>query len=178
MAPACYDDARPPTGVSLSLALPSLKLEYLLGRVAQLLQDSRQLSLVPGALFGSRDGLHQARRAADEDLGVFRLGLGQHRLQQLLGDEALAASPALGRVVEERRRRGTAADTCFSRRSNSCFRRMSSWLMLPKTSVTWVLSSGLLKMARHSWYMGVMPVPAGHEGDVGVLVCRPRVLRL
>ncbi len=36
---------------------------------------------------------------------------------------------------------------------------MSSSVTLPKTSVTLVLSSGFLKIARASWYMGVMPVP-------------------
>lgn len=77
-----------------------LELEHLILVVTQLLQDTSQLTLVLGADLTTANGLVQARRATDKHLDVFLLRLGQHSLQQLLGDEALAASPALGRVVQ------------------------------------------------------------------------------
>jgi hypothetical protein len=84
-----------------SIFYNALKLENLLLAVAQLLQDTRKLTLVLGADLASRDGLVKAGRTADEELDVLLLGLGQNSLQQLLVDEALAASPLLGRVVED-----------------------------------------------------------------------------
>lgn len=36
---------------------------------------------------------------------------------------------------------------------------MSSSVTFANTNVTFVLSAGLLKMARASWYIGVIPVP-------------------
>ena len=78
-----------------------LKLVHLLLRIAQLLQHARQLPLVGGTVLGAADGLVQARRPAHKHLDVFLLRLRQHRLEQLLGDVALALHPALGRVVED-----------------------------------------------------------------------------
>ena len=78
-----------------------LELIDLILTVAQLLQHARQLPLVRGALLGPAHGLVQPRRPAHEDLDVGLLGLRQHRLEQLLGDVALALLPALGRVVED-----------------------------------------------------------------------------
>lgn len=83
------------------LIYSALKLKHLLLGVAQVLQDTRQLTLVLGADLATRDGLVQARRAADEELDVLLLGLGQHGLEQILADVALAASPALGWVVQD-----------------------------------------------------------------------------
>lgn len=84
-----------------SSCTPRLKLEDLLLRVAQLLQDTGQLALVGRAVLGATDGLVHAGRSADEDLDVLLLGLGQDGLQELLADVALAAGPLLGRVVQD-----------------------------------------------------------------------------
>jgi len=79
-----------------------LKLVHLILAVAKLFEIAFQLALVLGALLASTDGLVHARWATDEDLDlVALLGLGQNRLEQFLGDVALAALPYLGWVVED-----------------------------------------------------------------------------
>lgn len=77
-----------------------LELEHLLLAVTQILQDTSQLTLVLGANLTTANSLVHAWRTANEHLNVLLLRLGQDSLQQLLGDEALAAGPALGRVVQ------------------------------------------------------------------------------
>lgn len=78
----------------------SLELEDLILAVAQLLQSTGQIALVLRADLGAADGLVQTRGSANKELDVVLLGLWEHSLQQVLGDEALTASPALGRVVQ------------------------------------------------------------------------------
>lgn len=79
----------------------SLELEDLVLAVAQLLQSTRQIALVRRADLGAADGLVQTRGPANKELDVVFLGLREHSLQQVLGDVALTASPALGRVVQD-----------------------------------------------------------------------------
>lgn len=79
----------------------SLELVHLVLAVSEFLEDARQLALVLGADLGSTNGLVHARRTADEDLDVLLLGFRENGLEQLLGDVALAASPLLGRVVQD-----------------------------------------------------------------------------
>lgn len=79
----------------------SLELEDLVLAVAQLLQSTRQITLVRRADLGAADGLVQTRGPANKELDVVFLGLREHSLQQVLGDVALTASPALGRVVQD-----------------------------------------------------------------------------
>ena len=81
--------------------VPCLELEDLVLAVAKLGQDTSQLALVLGADLGATDSLVHAGRSADEELDVLLLGLRQNGLQQILVDVALAASPALGRVVQD-----------------------------------------------------------------------------
>lgn len=78
-----------------------LELVNLLIGVAKLLQKSGNIALLLGANLRTRNGLHQSRRTADEKLDVFALGLGEDLLQQLLCDEATAADPVLGGLVQD-----------------------------------------------------------------------------
>lgn len=78
-----------------------LELVDLVLVVAQLLQDTRQLTLVLRADLVTANSIVEARRSADEDLLVLLLGLRKDGLQEFLGDVALAAGPLLGRLVEE-----------------------------------------------------------------------------
>lgn len=78
-----------------------LKLVDLLLGVAKILQRARELTLVLGADLGARDGLHQTRGTADKHLDVLLLGLGQHRLEQFLGDVPSVALPVLGGLVQD-----------------------------------------------------------------------------
>lgn len=80
---------------------PSLELVHLLLRVAELLEGAGQLALVLGANLVARNSLHQAGRAADKQLDVLLLGLGEDSLEELLGNVALVADPLLGGVVED-----------------------------------------------------------------------------
>lgn len=90
-----------PTRISGYLLCNHLELENLLLVVAELLQDTLELTLVLGADLGTGDGLVHGRRTTDEELDVVFLGLGEDSLQQLLGDVALAASPFLGGLVQD-----------------------------------------------------------------------------
>lgn len=69
--------------------------------VAELLESTGQLTLVLRADLVSGDGVHETGRTADEKLDVLVLGLRKNSLEKVLGDEATATSPALGRVVED-----------------------------------------------------------------------------
>lgn len=82
---------------------PQVRLELvdLLGRIAELLEDTGELALVAGALLVARDGGHHAGRTADEDLDILVLGLGKDSLEDVLVDVALGTGPLLGRVVED-----------------------------------------------------------------------------
>lgn len=79
----------------------SLELEDLVLAVAQLLQSTGQIALVRRANLGAADSLVQTRGPANKELDVVFLGLREHSLQQVLGDVALTASPALRRVVQD-----------------------------------------------------------------------------
>jgi hypothetical protein len=82
--------------------LARLELVDLLLAVAELFQIAIEFTLVRRALFATTDGLVQAWRATDEDLDLLALlGFGQNGLQELLGHQALAALPCLGRVIED-----------------------------------------------------------------------------
>ena len=78
-----------------------LELIHLLSSVAQLLQRAGQLALVLDADLGAGDGLHETRRAADKDLDVLLLGLGEHSLEELLADVAAVAGPGLRGLVQD-----------------------------------------------------------------------------
>lgn len=78
-----------------------LELEHLLLAVAQLLQSAIELALVLGANLTTANSLVHTRGTTDEELDVALLGFGENSLEEVLGDVALAAVPALGRVVED-----------------------------------------------------------------------------
>ena len=84
-----------------SYLIYNLELEDLLLRVAQVGQDTSELTLVLGADLGTRDSLVHGRRTTDEELDVTLLGLGQDSLQELLGDEALATGPLRRGLVQD-----------------------------------------------------------------------------
>lgn len=86
---------------NLACSILGLELVNLILAVSQFAQNTSQLSLVLRALLVTRNSLVQARWSTDEDLDVLRLGLRQHGLQELLGDESLLeVGRILGRVVE------------------------------------------------------------------------------
>ncbi|EFW99206.1 hypothetical protein CMQ_5627 [Grosmannia clavigera kw1407] len=80
-----------------------LQLDDLFGRVTELLEGARQLALVARALLGAGHSLHQTRGSADKQLDIARRRLGQHLLQQVLGDVALGATGPLvgGRLLQD-----------------------------------------------------------------------------
>lgn len=78
-----------------------LELVDLVLGVAEVLQGAGQVALVLGADLVAGDGLHHARGAANEDLDVLVLGLGEDSLEEVLGDVAAVADPLLGGVVED-----------------------------------------------------------------------------
>lgn len=87
--------------LSLEYSILDLELVNLVLAVSQLAQNTSQLSLVLRALLASRNSLVHSRWATDKDLDVLGLGLRQHGLQELLGDESLLeVGCVLGWVVE------------------------------------------------------------------------------
>ena len=78
-----------------------LELVNLVLGVAQLVQRARQLALVLGTDLGTTDSLVHAGRATDKQLDVLLLGLREDSLEEVLGDVALAAVPALGGIFED-----------------------------------------------------------------------------
>lgn len=143
--------------------------------VSELLERTRKLALVLGTDLVARDGLHQTRRPAHKDLDVLLLGLGKHRLEELLADEPAAAGPRLGRLVQD----VEGAEALWVRVLELGQLLLEQNVLLGDVSEDegdLGLVVGVVKDGARELVHGRDARAAGHEGDVVVLVLRPAVL--
>lgn len=153
----------------------SLELVNLVLVVAKLLERASKLTLVLRADLGARDGRHQAGRAADKELNVLLLGLGENSLEKVLGDEARTALPALGSLVEDVK--GTEAlGVCVLELVKLLLEENILLGDVAKDNGNLGLVVGVVEDAAAQLVHGGDTSAASNEADVAVLVLGPGVL--
>lgn len=153
----------------------SLELVNLLSGVTKLLQNSSNIALFLGANLGARNSLHQSGGTADKELDVVALGLGENLLQQLLGDEAAAADPVLGRLVQDIEG-AEALGVCVLELVELALQQDILLGDVSEDEGDLGLIVGVLEDGADELVHGGDAGTAGDEGDVVVLVLGPGVL--